>query len=61
MVRTKYGIGKIAYYFVKGHHYIETVYLHISFNPRTTGGLSHLRTAVGGGGGYLPPPRELEN
>ena len=27
-----------------------------TFNPRTAGGLSHLRTAGGGGGTYVPPP-----
>ena len=31
----------------------------IYFNPRTAGGLSHLRTA--GGRRMPPPPRELEN
>ena len=29
-------------------------------NPRTAGGLSHLRTA-GAGADTCPPPRELEN
>ena len=38
----------------KGYRTVTTI------NPRTAGGLSHLRTAGGGGGGY-PPPRELEN
>ena len=32
-----------------------------NFNPRTAGGLSHLRTAGGGGGADDGPPRELEN
>ena len=31
----------------------------LRFNPRTDGGLSHLRTA--GGGGADEPPRDLEN
>ena len=30
-------------------------------NPRTAGGLSHLRTAGGGADDRPPPPRELEN
>ena len=30
------------------------------FNPRTAGGLSHLRTA-GGGGADDRPPRKLKN
>ena len=30
-------------------------------NPRTAGGLSHLRTAGGGGQMTVPPPRELKN
>ena len=39
---------------------LGTFDLTFDLNPRTAGGLSHLRTA-GGADDRPPPPRELEN
>ena len=56
-----YGIVIAVYFlpFKKNHPVHSSTMWTMLINPRTTGGLSHLRTA-GGGGGY-PPPRDLEN